>query len=392
MNFADWFMFTSIGTVIGIGVMFGSFVAYYHFRPYNKPTFSWIDVSIMTGIAFIIAAIVSASFLYGNQASKTSDTEIWNGQIVGKSKDRVSCEHSYQCNCVESCSGSGSSHSCLTTCQTCYDHSYDIDWNLKTDIGSDIKVDRINRQGTKEPPRYTVAKVGEPVAIAHTFTNWVKGSDQTLMRSDNQSFINRYLDFIPAYPDGVYDYHRLNRVLAQQVALPDIIKWNDELSVLLKTLGPLKQANVVIVFVKSADPQVANAINAAWLGGKKNDILIIVGTSTYPKIDFVDVNAWTDNEMFKVKLRDELFALSNIDRTLFLGIVYNNVRKGYTRKPMADYAYLESDIAIETSTIIWMFLAQILLSAGLGFFIARDGSILVTFSSSSRFSRFNRRF
>ena len=122
----------------------------------------------------IIVSLVAAGIVYAvGYSNKITDQEIYNGEVTGKEKTRVSCEHSYSCNCRESCSGSGSTRSCSTTCDTCYEHSYDVDWRVKTSV-HEFNIQRINRQGTQEPPRWTKVTVGQPTAFVYKFTNYIR--------------------------------------------------------------------------------------------------------------------------------------------------------------------------------------------------------------------------
>ena len=99
----------------------------------------------------IVVAGISVAVIYNRN---TWDRETFNGTVVSKEKDRVSCEHSYDCFCYESCSGSGENQTCHQVCQTCYEHSYDYSWRVHSDIGS-LTISRIDRQGVNEPPRWT---------------------------------------------------------------------------------------------------------------------------------------------------------------------------------------------------------------------------------------------
>jgi len=84
--------------------------------------------------------------------SEISDVEVWSGEVVNKKKIRMMCEHSYQCMCVTVSCGKDCS---TEICQTCYDHSFDNDWRVFTSMGkwTQFNIDRIDRQGLKEPPR-----------------------------------------------------------------------------------------------------------------------------------------------------------------------------------------------------------------------------------------------
>lgn len=101
-----------------------------------------MEVAIAGAIGIIAAAIVYACGL----ASQTGDTELINGEVVSKDSQHVSCSHSYDCNCrmvrvPQTCSGTGKNRTCTgggteRKCDTCYEHSFDVDWNVRSNIGS----------------------------------------------------------------------------------------------------------------------------------------------------------------------------------------------------------------------------------------------------------------
>jgi hypothetical protein len=67
---------------------------------------------------------------------RVSDVEILNGEVLGKSRNKVSCSHSYPCQCRLVCSGSGKNKSCSTHCKICYIHFYDFDYVVNSNIGT----------------------------------------------------------------------------------------------------------------------------------------------------------------------------------------------------------------------------------------------------------------
>src|SRR6185369_625968 len=93
----------------------------------------------IAAVALVVGLGFGASYWSG-----TSDTEVWNGQVTSKTQDRVSCSHDYKCRCRSetTCTGSGKNRSCTssTVCDTCYEHSYDVDWAVHASTGesSDI--------------------------------------------------------------------------------------------------------------------------------------------------------------------------------------------------------------------------------------------------------------
>lgn len=317
------------------------------------------------------ALVVSAGWALGKYA-QAHDIEILNGQVTGKYSQRVSCEHSYSCRCRESCSGTGKNRSCSQVCDTCYDHDYDIDWNLKTSLG-DIEIERVNRQGTIEPPRYSRAASGDPVAQSHAYQNYIKAAPDSLFNAlSEKQALQRFVDQVPAYPDKVYDYHYVDRVLTAGVAVPDLAAWRQDLANALRVLGPAKQANVVVLFSKESDPQFASAVNAKWLGGKKNDVVVVLGTPQYPEISWVRVLSWTDKEVFKVQLRDALLDLKTVERGAVLSTITGHIEKGFVRRPMEDFAYLKHQIEPPGWVVALLVALSVVTSVGASGYLSRN--------------------
>ena len=298
-------------------------------------------------IGIIAACFVTLSLMvyFGGRAGKALDIEVINGEVVSKDQERVSCSHSYSCNCrtTTSCSGSGKDRSCSTStsCDTCYEHPFDYDWNVRSNIGS-VTIDRVDRQGVHAPPRWQTALIGEPFAATHIHTNYVKAVPESLFHLTSND--TKFANMIPAYPKNVYDYYRINRALTVGVNVPDLQQWSDDISGILRKLGPQKQANVITIFVNTNDPSYEYALKNAWLNAKKNDVVVIFGTTQYPKIDFVRVISWTDAEIFKVKLRDSLQEMGQVDRPTMIKTINDLIISDFKRKHMADFKFLENEI------------------------------------------------
>jgi hypothetical protein len=385
MNAVDLFTFTVIGSLMMfVAIFIGSKNVKSRFSQYSRGfarvsvNFNIKDYGFYGGLSIVAIFIATLIFMLASVGLKTYDTEIINGSVTSKDQERVSCSHSYECNCrnVTSCSGSGQHRSCTTTrtCDTCYEHNYDYDWMLRTNIG-DITIDRIDRQGTGTPPRWKIAKVADPVAKTHSFKNYVKAVPESLFNSDNAKLIEQFKTMIPAYPGHVYDYHYIDRALTVGVPIKDLKEWSQDISLILRELGPTKQANVIVIFVNSNDSNVANAINASWLGGKKNDITIVIGSTEYPKIDWVGVHAWTDNELFKVQLRDAIFDIGEIKRTEIVKTIFENVKSDFKRKSFKSYAYLENDISMSFDSYAYLLIIQLLLAIGTFFVVRHNGKV-----------------
>ena len=288
------------------------------------------------GIVALVASLVSAISLGSGLFSQTVDTEIWNGAVTSKDRERVSCEHSYQCNCRETCTGSGKDRSCYTTCDTCYEHTNDYDWMVRTTVG-DVRIDRVDSQGAYQPPRWSVVKMDEPVAVSHRFTNYVKGAKNNVLNREGTKITYP----MPAYPDSVYDYYKINRAVDTGVGVKNIEEWNNQISLALRKLGNAKQVNVVLVFTKHPEDY-AEQLNAAWLGGKKNDVVVVIGVED-DTISWAKVVSWTKREDFKIGLREDLVG-TKLDPVATLKIVSASIASKFDRREMAEFEYLKYDI------------------------------------------------
>lgn len=293
----------------------------------------------------------------------TSDTEVWNGVVTSKKQVSVPCSHSYQCNCRNECSGSGKNRTCSYVCDTCYEHTNDWDWDVYTSNSETITIDRVDRRGSHEPPRFTATRMGEPTAVTHDYTNYIKASPDTLFR--HQGLKEKYAATFPTYPQRIYDYYRLDRVVPVGFTVPDLALWNADLTKINSELGSPKQVNIIVVLTKNKPDEWFNALEEAWIGGKKNDVVLVVSTDDQMKPQWVHPMAWTSNELFKVKLRDDVMDMPSVTRESLMSAVATNVKQRYVRKPMKDFEYLKSSIVPTMTEWVVTLIISLLLSSGL---------------------------
>lgn len=316
----------------------------------------------LVGLACLVIAGSSAGIV---SCSNTHDVEVWNGVVTGKKQVWTSCSHSYTCNCRScNCDSKGN---CSTCCDTCYEHFNDYDWDVYTSNGETVTIDRIDRQGTSEPPRFTSTKMGEPTSLTHAFTNYVKGSPGTLFR--HQGLKEKYAGSIPAYPQHVYDYWHLDRLVTAGVSVSDARAWNRELSRINANLGHPKQVNIIVVLAKNKPHDWYYAVEEAWIGGKKNDAILFVSVDDQMKPQWAEVMAWTSNELFKVKLRDDIMDEPVLDRDAVMTALANNVSQYYVRKPMKEFEYLSSLIVPTGTQWAVTLIIALLVAGGLTFFM-----------------------
>ena len=323
------------------------------------------EVLINIGIVSTITVVTYAFAMIG----ASIDTEIWNGYVTDKHSEHVSCEHSYQCNCRTVTTGYGKNKTTQTVCDTCYEHAFDVDWVVESNIGDEVTIDRVDRQGLLEPPRWTKVTIGEPFSHEHTFRNYIKSNPDSLF--NNKDLVEKYKDILPNYPE-VYDYYRINRVITVGITVPSKNEWNIGLSEILKTLGKKKKCNIVMVITNAGDREYANALKEHWLGGKKNDLIIVVGCTKYPNIDWVEVFSWSKDKILEVEIRDGLqeLTLEEVDKGVKL--IQKEVNKHFNKIDMEEYKYLTEQNIPPTWVILTTVIISLIASAGVTYLAYKE--------------------
>lgn len=349
----------------------------------TKHAITWKEFLSHIGISTIVATVSVAILHYSN----TADIEIWGGHVRDKQRERVHCRHSYPCNCRQVCSGTGQSSVCSTVCDTCYRHSFDYDWAVYSTDGGRIRIKTLDSQGLRKPPRWTAVKIGEPSASAHIFTNYIKGASDSLF--SYQGLVEKYKGMLPPYPGTIYDYYRVNRLVTVGVKVKDVERWNDELMRWNDALGALKQVVLGIVIVKAVDMDYFNALQQHWVGGKKNDFILVMSVDG-DKILWAEVMAWSVNKVAEVEARDAVMQIGRLEYnpgsepdapSEITTVMAAAVKKSFVRKPMEDFEYLSSSVQPTWWQFIIAFVLNVALSVLAGYiFHAND----ITEHTSSR--------
>lgn len=331
---------------------------------FTKGRINWKEFAVMETAVFLVLLMGYGIATYRS----TADTEIWSGRIAQKQMQRVSCSHSYPCNCrTVSCGKDCSS----VVCDTCYLHPYDQDWNVWTTNGEGMSIDRVDSQGLREPPRWTSAYVGEPTAVAHYFENYVKANPASILR--RMGLTQGYQQWLPPYPSKVYDYYRVDRFFSEGFNARDAKDWNWLLNQLNADLGAKKKVNIIVGLVKNPNPEYAYALEEAWIGGKKNDAIILIGVPEYPKIGWVRIISWTKAEDFRVYLRDEIQDIGTVQkRDAIIAAIRKHVDEEFVHRKFDELKYLAASVQPGTTGTIILFLLGCALQAGLMWFFYNE--------------------
>lgn len=316
-----------------------------------------ITMLFLIGIAYFLAL-----------CNRTSDTEVWNGVVARKDRGTEGCCHDYPCN-PHPCSCDKDGNNCSTCWDTCYEHSSDRTWYAVSSNEETVYRQGCGRPGDSDPARWKAIRIGEPTAVEHSYTNYIKGNPDSIMR--RQGAAERFKGRLPSYPE-VYDWYRIRRFIAIGVPVEGLDALNGRLSEINGRLGARKKVNVVVVVVNESDQRYLEALRETWLGGKINDFVVVVGAPEPPAIAWAGVLSWTRNEDLKVQVRDEVVALGTFDGTKVLDIVERNVEAKFEHRPISDFEYLKSTIE-PSSTVTWIIgILGVLMALGLQIYFWKE--------------------
>jgi len=338
----------------------------------SKGKLNWLEalVQAAAGMLLMGGGYMAARYV------KTTDVEIWNGRIASKDFGEQGCCHSYSCNCIPVCSSDGKGNtSCHDVCSTCYRHSHDLYWSAKTTNGEVVVNDTCNPPSSFPPEEWKRISIGDPTAIEHMYINYIKGLPGKFFR--RPWLVDKYRSKLPAYP-RVHG-HSVNRFLMTVLgeSIPDVTNLEKRLAELNADLGRVRQVNIIVVVTGEKSSEYVDALAEAWLGGKKNDLIVVVGVPTFPNIEWVKVISWTDVREVRDGIEQRVARMGDFNGDRLLSIVRDEAGSKFQRRHMGDFRYLLKEI----EPPMWAFL----LLATLGLLVS--GGLQAWFWSRNPFGR-----
>lgn len=299
----------------------------------------------------VMAVLIAVGFKVGTWNSMR-DVEHWNGRISAKLHGTMGC-----CHCREECDtcrdSKGQTTSC--NCRRVCDHTHDYYWNLGVTTGDTLSARRCEPNSGNVPEVWTRAKIGEPAAVKHSYTNYLLADKQSLLR---RGAPEQFMSAVPAFP-GVYDLYRVNRVISLGVAVPD--GWETGLRELNSDLGGAKQVDVTMIFTSVQDRVFAQAVETKWNYGPKNALIIVAGVKD-GTVTWAEVVTISRVEDLKILIRDTLPGAKLAETETTLALLRQAIVKKFNRTPMSEFEYLASSAEPSTGWIIMLYLLAVIFS------------------------------
>lgn len=323
---------------------------------FSKGRVTWKECLVHEGVVILI---ITAGYLIAIHA-RMDDTEIWNGVVARKWRGTEGCCHSYPCN-PHSCD-CDSKGNCSTCWDTCYEHSHDDIFKAVSSNDETIYSNGCFAPGSSPPARWNAIRVGEPTAVEHSYENYIKGNPDSVLR--RQGVAARYGKALPDYPK-VYDWYRADRFIAAGVTVPDLRRLNERLSEINARLGAPKKVDIIVVVTSQNDEDYLEALREHWIGGKQNDLVVVIGAPQFPDIAWAGAISWSRSEDLKVDIRNRLLDLKAFDGDKVLDIVEQEAAAKFVHRPISDFEYLKATIEPSSGVTWFLFILGLVLGVGL---------------------------
>lgn len=300
----------------------------------------YLEVLGAAAIAFLLAAVFHVSALY----SLTGDTETWSGQITEACfhprwvEEIITKHNTYD--------DEGNVTGSYTTTSYSTHHEY---WDAKTSTGE-------NHNISKEFYNNVVKNFGNKIVTKKVYKSGFYSGDRNIYIAENntgyiypttttRSFQNRlkaahnlFQFEKPAKMIKIYSYPKNDNWLqsarligkaSNDVSLLDFDRMNSR-------LGPFKLVNVIIVGFDSDDSSLGRYQEAAWLGGKKNDLVICYGSvNKEEQPSWVYCFGWTEHDILKRRIESIV-----LEEGINLKKIETEIIQTYVIKDWSKFDYL----------------------------------------------------
>lgn len=338
------------------------------------------ELLIHMGIC-IVGALVALAVTYAVLYSKLSDVEIINGEVTGKyshieycNSQSSSCKHyTWHERCTYSAPDSKGNRTRSCESYKVFDYLYEVDWYVVSTVG-EFEIDRVNRQGTREPERYSIAKKGDPASSENLYINYLFADEYSLFATEpfDESYSDEYKSKIPDYP-SVYDYYKVSHVV--NTTNINVDGYDTFIANTLRTMGEKKQVNIVVVLYDYKDTDFVEATLRKWRGGKKNDVIMFFGVdsdATIKQFSSTSFAKGMKNEALHSKMRmDALNEKMTLD---MVKIQVDNTNTLFNRLENKEFEYMKYKMEPKKEIIILISIILLVISIFVGLYM-RDNDL-----------------
>jgi len=314
-------------------------------------------------IPFLATLITILIIKFGGESAQTSDTEFLSEPashaIYSEPWDEeVPCTHSYNCNCTKDDKGNES-------CQTCYEHSYDVDyhpayWSIVSESGNEIRITEAkyyslvgrwknkvfedqNRDFHDIDGDWYVTywpkneSVLECMVKEHSYENRVQSSNSVFNYQEVSEEDKKHYG-IYEYPNISFGYNQTNIL-----GMGDSTRRTAErkMEILNAKLGKVKQVKVFILLFRNKTENAAFIQECYWKGGNKNELVVCIGIDDALNVKWCKAFSFTEVSEIKINVRNYVTDLKQLNCSSVVDFLSTEVERNFKRKHFKDFNYLE---------------------------------------------------
>ena len=192
-----------------------------------------------------------------------------------------------------------------------------------------------------------------PTSFEYSYINYVRASDNIIRETGH---VERYQEYLVDYPEvqsNLYGPIDIDRVIVKNAQV--LMGWQNTVDQnLSQGLATLEEVDVnVLVYIVDTDQGFYHALSEYWVGGKKNDAIVLIGMTQWPYVDWCRILSWTDSQEFKIGLEGAIYDLDRIsDADEFSETIMTYVRDSYEPKPIEDFEYLRYNLTLAWWAIV----------------------------------------
>jgi hypothetical protein len=347
-------------------------------KVYFNYTITWREFAIQAvgTLAVIFVLFQTAGY------SITTDTQLVNGVVTDLRPIQQSCPvgwrdfrddfcTEYTTRTVkrgESCSTSSNG---TRTCTPIYDteYRYIFPWERRyfviSDVPQNFEIDRVDRQGVNTPERFSQVRLGDPVTVSRSYTNYIRGASASLFNDGDPTGV------VPIPYPWVQDYYYANRLIVDQYSISEDVQreWNQQLAQLNADIR--KTGANVIVVVTGSDETFATELARAWESHNINDVVVSIGMSA-DRVAWVDVRSWSATSRVELEIKNRILELGTLDNAAINAIIQDSVERHYTLQDMKEFEYLADEMTPPTWAIIVAGILLLIVSPFVTYYLHRN--------------------
>jgi len=337
------------------------------------------------GIPLLASALMIGGFKWMAESMGTKDMEIWNVGTVSSHYYEKWDEYIHQTCYNTVCSGSGQNQTCTQIPYDCsYVSTHRARWSIHDSNGMKHGVEKktydyfVKLFGMQ--PQYVDMKRNfhridgdmyqvlwpktdptvEPVNISHKYENRIQASRSVFKYVElSEEEVAQHKLF--EYPEvSLFGYPSILGDCG-----PTTEDGNKRLRFHNSMLGREKQLRMWILCTDAADPQWGQLQESHWVGGNKNEAVLVVGKG------WDHVFTWADDKTPMIETRDFVKAnLESLDMVEVADVMAANLKQSFVRKEFADFSYLT--VEPPTWAIVMTYIFTILINVGISYFVIHN--------------------